>query len=512
MKEKTLTIASLFGDNPKAEYSENFQKWECSYSLDLKKMPDKDSLLAALPVISGRDGWRLRMLNDADEDLFDIRKGSDVDTVYNVNRLQPYIDGNVRLVYSIEKSKMDGVLTVYDLQQILLYVKDLAITAFLNTLYNALQDKLIIEVWGSEYEQFVTESIAVIKKGDDIPRLGYDVEKRKRIDVCGRYCQWTVKLPGLLPEDLHIEESNQEGKLSRLFKQVCLLLSACYVADFSGIEKSIWKIRISGFRTLFSEGTKTKVPDLAFEENSVDQWYSIYDWCYTGGYISDRLTIARNIISLNCPDFGKLELNKSTLDAIKSNFRIFEQDNVRQYIKVRKDVSNDLLALQDKINSIVEGFTGDFRKSVVGLGTFFLTVVVVRVVAGGHWYEPFSNQIVALSLLFLVLSVVVLVYSRKTLDKKEQLYCKHYKQLRERYDPLLSKEEADHIFEDGDPNKLGSHSNYIQWQKNRYTWIWALTLVAFFLFLVGAWSYNLFETTNICKIIKCITTCCTKII
>lgn len=510
MKTKALAIASLFGDVTQKDCSENFQKWEGSYCLTLKNTPDKNDLLAVLPAISDRDSWRLRMLSEADDDLFDIRKGSDIDAVYDVNQIQPYIDGNVRLVYSIEKSKTDDVLTVYDLTQFVLYIKDLAVTGFLNAVYNVLQDKLVLEVWDGEYEQFETQSLAVIKRGDAIPRLGYDVEKRKRIDACGSYCQWTAKLPGLLPEDVHIEDCQKDGELAKYFRQACLLLSACYVADFSGVEKNAWRIRISGFKTLFSEGNVAKVPDLAFDEKSVDQWFAIYDWCYTGGYTSDRLTIARNIISLNCPNFGILELNNSTLGAIKSNFRIFEQDNVRQYIKVRKDVSSDLLTLQDKINSIVEGFTGDFRKSVVGLGTFFLTLVVVRVVAGGQWYEPFSNQIVVLSLLFLVLSAVVLVYSRKTLDKKEQLYTKHYGQLRERYDKLLSKEEADKIFEDGDPNKFGTHSNYIKWQKNRYTWIWALTLVAFFLFLIGAWCYNLFETTNICKIIKCFFACCTK--
>lgn len=510
MKTNTLAIASLFGDITKTACSENFQKWEGSYCLTLNKMPDKNDLLAALPTVSERDSWRLRMLSEAGDDLFDIRKGSDIGATYNANQLQPYTDGDVRLVYSIEKSKTDGVLTIYDLPELLAYIQDLAAIGFLNALYNIIQDKLIFEVWGNECEQFVTQSLAVIKKGDAIPKLGYDGEKKKRTDTCGEYCQWTAKLPGLLPEDLHIKEYLKEGELAKYFMQACLLLSACYVADFSGVEKNEWRIRISGFKTLFSESKKAKVTDLAFDEKSVDQWFAIYDWCYTGGYTSDRLTIARNIISLNCPDFEKLELNNSTLGAIKSNFKIFEQDNVRQYIKVRNDVSTDLLALQDKINSIVEGFTGDFRKSVVGLGTFFMTVVVVRVVAGGHWYEPFSNQIVALSFLFLALSVVMLVYSRKTLGKKEELYNKHYGQLRERYDQLLSKEEADKIFEDGDPNKLGTHSNYIQWQKNRYTWIWALTLVAFFLFLVAAWCYNLFETTNICKIIKCIFACCTK--
>ena len=183
---------------------------------------------------------------------------------------------------------------------------------------------------------------------------------------------------------------------------------------------------------------------------------------------------------------------------------------MRQYIKVRNDVSKDLLDLQDRVNSVVEGFTGDFRKNVVGLGTFFLTLVIVRIVANGKWAGAFSNQVVTLSFVFIALSFVLLIYSRLTLEKKENLYKKHYKLLRDRYEPLFSKEEADKIFEDGDPNKSGTHSNYIKWQKNSYTWIWGVTLVVFTIFLVVAWFYNLFETTNVYKVIKAILSCCTK--
>lgn len=510
MNTKTLVIAALFGDNQKTEFIENFHKWESSFCLTLNKMPNKDTLLASLPPVSVRDSWRLRMLSEAEEDLFDIRKGNDIDTVYDTNKLQPYIDSNVRLVYTLDKSNTDGVLTVYDLHHFLLYIKDLTVTGFYNAVYKNMHERLVMEIWGDDYELFETASISVIKRGEVIPSIEFEKEKRKRTDICGQHCQWTTKLPNLLPDDLHIIECKKGGELASLFKQACLLLSVCYVADFSSVEKSSWKIRISGFKTLITEGKKPKVSDLAHNEASVNQWFDIYDWCYTGGYTSDRLAIARNIISLNCYDNSLLKLNESTLGAIKSNFRIFELDSVRQYIKVRKEVSNDLLALQDKINTIVDGFTGDFRKSVVGLGTFFLTLVVVRVVAGGHWYEPFSNQIIVLSLLFLGLSLIVLIYSRKTLVKKEQLYYKHYGQLRERYEQLLSKEEADKIFEDDDPNKLGTHSNYIQWQKKTYTWIWALTLLGFFFFLLIAWCHNLLETTNICKIFKFIISCCIK--
>ena len=226
-------------------------------------------------------------------------------------------------------------------------------------------------------------------------------------------------------------------------------------------------------------------------------------------YLRDIIT-EFNIKGLNCFDCLTLKLNPSTLDAIKSNFRIFEQDNVRQYIKVRNDLSKDLLDLQDKINNIVEGFTGDFRKNVVGLGTFFLTLVVVRVVANGQWKGAFSTQIVLLSFVFIALSVVLLIYSRRNLEQREKLYTKHYGQLRERYKLLLSNEEADKIFEDSDPNKVGTHSNYINCQKKTYTLIWIVMLVVLSLFLVGVWCFNLFESTNLFKIIKAIVLCCTK--
>lgn len=510
MRNETLSIATLFGNNVRAAYSEDFRSWESVFNFTLTKEPSKENLLALLPAVSERDGWRLRLLDDAGDDLFDIRKGDDMGTAYDVNKLRPYHDAEVKLGYTIEKTKAENVLTLYDLTQFLEYVKGLAISEFYNALYNNLQDGLILEIWGEDYEQFSTATIAVIKKGDALPSLKGNVEQMKRVETCGQYCQWAMKLPRLLPEDLHIVECVKKGGLAKYFCQACLLLSVCFVADFSVIEKRLWRVRMSGFKTLVSESNSAQVADISLDESSVDQWFEIYDWCYTGGYTSDRLVIARNIISLNCPDTSCLRLNESTLGAIKSNFRIFEQDNVRQYIKVRNDVSKDLLALQDKINSIVEGFTGDFRKSVVGLGTFFLTLVVVRVAGNGQWAGAFSSQVVALSFLFIVLSAVVLVYSRLSLERKERLYDKHYKQLQERYEPLLSKEEADKIFEDSDPKKVDSHSNYIQWQKNRYTWIWALTLVAFAVFLVAAWCYNLFETTNVYKIIKTVVSCCTK--
>ena len=510
MKDQIISIAKHFGNISECFCSENLQSFECEIKCSLTKIPLPEIFQTLLPNIADRDSWRLLLLTSEDEDLFDVRKGANINTEYDINRMESYKDDEVRLVYSINKNKNDDIITIYEYEVFVEYLQNLSAPDFFSILNTNLGDRLNLEIWSDEKERFASSSIFVFGKNEKLSISSGEEKCSKRIDECKAHCQWNNKLSELLPEDLYIQTKDKEGKLSRLFDQMCLLLSALYVADFSSIDKNGIQLRISGFKMMTTEVCSSKVSDISFDMTSIDQWYKIYDWCYTGGYITERLSIARNLISLNCIDNAKLTLNPSTFDAIKSNFKIFEKDNVRQYIKVRNEVSKTLLDLQDKVNLTVEAFTGDFRKNVAGLGTFLLTMVVVRVVAGGDWYGAFSSQIVALSFIFILLSAIILCYSRKAIDKKEELYTKHYVQLRHRYESLLSKEELEEMFEDCNPNKSGSHSNYIQWQKKVHTRIWIGLLLVFSVFLTLVWCYNLVESTNIVRIIKLLIECCTK--
>jgi len=510
MKTETLKIAQLFGDCRQRLYKENLQQLECSFTFCMTKMPTKDKLFETLPKISERDSWRLMMLNENGDDIFDLRKGCDIGEDYNIDTLQPYINESVRLVYTIHKAKKNKVLSVYDQSLLLAFLKELAVMQFMNLFYDNLGNGLVLEIWGAVCDRFSSNSIAAVGKGDAIPQLHGNTDNKERRGECIQYCQWNNNLAGLLPNDVFIVNGDKNGCFASLFEQVCILLSVCYIADFSSVDQSGIKIRMSGYRTIVAEKQSILMKNFSFDKASVEQWYKIYNWCYTGGYTAERLTIARNIISLNCPQPDILSLNASTLAAIESNFKIFEKDNVRQYIKVRNDVSKTLLELQEKVNTIVEGFTGDFRKSVITLGTFFLTIVVVRVIAKGDMYGAFTTNIFLLSLVFIVLSAINLIYSRKALDRKEKLFTKHYDQLKKRYKTLFSEEEIKELFEDSDPDKVDSHASYILWIKLRYTRLWIIALVVFLILVFAMWSYNLFESTNLYRIIKVIYSCCTR--
>lgn len=510
MKRQIEAITQLFGELLSVSIKETFVKLECTVRINLQRTPNEDTFQNLLPMVSDRDMWRMQMTTEADDDLFDLRIGSNIADACNESKLQPYYADEITLTYIIDKTKVNDTITVYDYDILLDFINDLSVTATFNAIQNNIGEKLIIEIWSEHYTRFNTSSIAFVRKDDLLPDLSLNTNRQKRKEKCEELCQWNNLFTNLTPEDLHVISMETESELSKYFDQLCILLSACYIADFSSIDRTGVTLRLSGYKMMMMESQIVKTNGLCFNQESANLWYRIYDWCYTGGYTSDRLCIARNIISLNITSIHELRLNASTLDAIKSNFKIFEKDNVRQYIKVRNDISQTLLDMQGKVNSIVEGFTSDFHKSVISLGTFFLTVVVVRVISKGDISGAFTGSIVLLSFAFIALSAVNLIYSRKILERKERLFTKHYKQLKDRYNQLLSEEESQQIFEDCNPKIDGTHANFIQWQKNRYTWIWVLSLILFSLLLIGMWFYNLLETSNLAKVIKILVECYTK--
>lgn len=492
--------------------SEDFQNLTFSCSFHLKRKPTKDVLLPLFPETSKRDNWALRIREEGgDDDIFDIKPGDDVGAKLDEFNVSIYKEEKVTLYYSICKQKKDCIISLYCLSSFCDYLENLTAFQVLHAIYNQLADPLILEIIGDDYEQFSTSSIAVIRRGDTVPAINNRNWLTSKYDQCRQSCQWKTIIPVIVPDDFNLKVRSSCGRLAGLFDKMCFLLSACYIADYSSIDKKEINVRISGFKALeYDKKGPVSLKDISFNNSSCEQWYKIYDWCYSGGHRDEKIRLARNIISLNCSNQVDLSLNASTLEAIKSNFMIYERDNVRQYINARNEVSKILLDLQKNVNAIVEDFIGDFRKSVLTIGSFFLSVVVIRVVSKGDFFGGFTGSIILLSFVFVIISAINLCCSRLSVDKKEKLFTKHYEQIKSRYAALFTGNELDSMFDDCNPLKLGAHSNYIKWQKDTYTIIWIMSLLLFLTFLIMILSYNVFETTNMARLIRTILLCCTK--
>lgn len=71
--------------------------------------------------------------------------------------------------------------------------------------------------------------------------------------------------------------------------------------------------------------------------------------------------LARNILSLNF-DKENLKLSETAFEAIKSGYKIYQKENIKQYIEIRNKISDQLIELQNKADKIVASFVSDYKK------------------------------------------------------------------------------------------------------------------------------------------------------
>lgn len=486
---------------------ETWDKFECKSTITLKRIPKVKDLIRGLPLISNRDSWRFIIESKYGDIIFDINsKDGSVENEAIKDDLEPCLNEQVGITYIILKRLSDNILTVYEESLFAEYLQGLRLLVFLNAVNKRIANGLNIEVWTEGFSPFCSRTINFIPKGGQIQTNKVEI-RQSRNNLQKNYCQSDGLNFVILPEDFLMNSTS--NVISLLFRKVCVVLSMLYVCDSTKIDDDV-EFHLCGYKTLRTKLSALKLNDLAIDDVYCEKWYDIYNWAYSGGYTLDRLSISRNIISLNCNVNNIVSINESTFRSIKSNFKIFEQDNVRQYIKVRNEVSNMLISMQKEINTIVDGFTSDFKKNIIAVSTFFLTVIVVRVISKGDFTGGFTTPVMILSIIYLCISLGLLYYSRIELDRKKNLFEKHYDQIKERYKILLSDEELKEMFEDSDPNKLQSHANYIEWQRNVYTKIWLGSIVALTLFVVFVWMMNLINDESICNLIQSVIKCCIK--
>lgn len=509
MNNEVNSILSLFADAEEfnIESYETWDKFECKSTITLKRIPQMEDLISVLPHISNRDSWRFIIESECGEAIFDISlKSGCLENKAIEEELEPYLNDQIFIIYKVSKHVSDNTLTVYEESLFTEHLQNSKLLVFFNAVNNRFKNVLNIEIWTEGFSPFGSRTINFIPKGGQSQANNIEV-RQARNNLQKSYCQSDGLNFVILPEDLLMDSTS--NVISLLFRKACVVLSMLYVCDSTKIDDDV-EFHLCGYKTLRTKLSALKLNDLEIDDLYCEKWYDIYNWAYSGGYTLDRLSISRNIISLNCNANNIVSINESTFRSIKSNFKIFEQDNVRQYIKVRNEVSNMLISMQKEINTIVDGFTSDFKKNIIAVSTFFLTVIVVRVISKGDFTGGFTTPVMILSIIYLCISLGLLYYSRIELDRKKNLFAKHYDQIKERYKILLSDEELKEMFEDSDPNKLQSHANYIEWQKNVYTKIWLGSIVALTLFVVFVWMMNLINDESICKLIQSVIKCCIK--
>ncbi len=401
------------------------------------------------------------------------------------------------IIISITKKNNEQIISIYYFEKFVKYLNDLPFLGFLlkiKEVFNS-QIHIIFEIQNENFKEFSTSTIKFIPKGtqssnDEIRNVS-SLTKVKNLCHCniiGKYL--------FIPEDFYPITKNNTA-LDSIFSRISLLYSAIFLFDIFSIDGKSIEYRLNGYKTINQRIDDYKSIDIT----SYETYYQIYSWVYEGGNIIDKIGLARNILSLNF-DKENLKLSETTFEAIKSGYKIYQKENIKQYIEIRNKISDQLIELQNKADRITENFVSDYKKSFLAVVSFFISVIVIKVVSNSDFSGGFTIEVTFLSIGFLLISLIVMFFARWEINKQIERYTNFYENLKDRYKDLLEESDINRIL-NNDKDFL-NNKKFIEKRKRNYTILWVVSLIILFVISIILFVVSHIEFGLIRKILCCI--------
>lgn len=323
-------------------------------------------------------------------------------------------------------------------------------------------------------------------------------DRNKRIQQIRSVCHFVQpsQLP-LIPEDFlfdNVEYLQNYGFLESIKKLLNLTLILC-LYDITEVRENNLKYRLDGYKVISEDNVNINNLDFS----SVDEYQHIYEWLYGSNNLIDKIGITRNILSLHIGKNNGLSLPEHTFLSVKSSFKIYEKENVKQYIEVRNKISEQILDFNNRASGIVDDFAGGFQKSIIAVLTFFSSVLVIQVISNKSFEHIFNSDTYILALLFIGASLIYYFISRKDIKIQKQRFISSYNNLKSRYTDLLIDEDINAIL--NNDSEFNEDVQYIDTKLSLYSRLWLWTLGITFATITGLYCQDYIKET-ICLIVQ----------
>lgn len=439
-------------------------------------IPTEQGLSNLLKTISKKDTFILTLTIASEE----ITLGSGANQAIlgfleKVKSLESYSSDGIQFEFEISKGKKDNSITIYSLESFSNTLENSSISQIISIFSRSQGENNLIwfETIDSNTE-ISTSSILISNKYKALPGKSIAALKAAQaITFSSQFLEFNFT-----PEDFSVDDTNSH-RLKTIFDKLNFTFSIIYLFDITHLNGDILEYKINGYKSYKdSINIKNVNPRLSKEYNS------IYKWVYEGGNLNDKIGLARNLLSLNITSAKKLTLNGSgTLSAIKSGFKVYEKQNIKQYVEIRNKVTDQLTDFNERANKIIENFSSGFQKSIFGLITFYTSAIVIKVLGSGNFVNVFTIDASIISTCLLSISVIYFIISRWEVRAQKGRFQQSYKFLKTRYEDLLEKEDIKKIL--NDDREFTNHINFIDNKLNRYSWLWGLALS---ILLIMTWA------------------------
>lgn len=464
-------------------FEEDFKEFSIEYSYPLILLPKKESFKKIFEEVKNSDNCSIYFSIDQSEVVLIKDDNSfDFSFIELKNLLSSHEEGEkIYVKINIYKTSKDNQFHFYSKDCFYNYIKSFdslsLATFFSSSIFNH-TSKVYILI--NDFAGTLNSSKFSISAQYRVEEEGYDSREKRITNITSNnHSSFLAKLNVLAEDFIFIGNGEIERLVLERFQRLAKILLIASIFDVTDLTKESFYYKLNGYKSI-SESIDPNNINIS----NLDDFFNIYLWIYSGGNIIDKIGLARNLISLHLRKDSSLELEGDVFESLKSSYKIYERQNVKQYIEVRNKMSDQILDYGKRVASFTDNFANGFQKSALSLVTFFSSMIVTRILVAPKNNLDFILYSTLITLVFIGITLIYMIISRYELNEQESRFKKSYKDFKKRYTDLLTEEDIARILNNDEEHN--SDLEYIKKKKRWYTNLWILVL---FLILIATLIY-----------------------
>lgn len=480
-------IKSLFSEVTKIRESESYLSYRVEFHVSGFAPKKSNEILSYLSFIQSSDRLVCTVNIGHAEPISYYSQNNNIDEfIQNLSKEIIHQDNEeISLSIEITKQSSEGYYNIYNLDAFIKSLKELTISQFFTVFTRTFDNSeyIFFKVVGSAISLH-TRCIYFI---GDTENISPESSENRRLDVENfkSVCHYSsTETHRLSPTDFKFNIADESySELMNVFENYAHILAVIYLIDQTNLIDNQLGYRINGYKTISgSVNLKAKASD------SYKEYFDIYKWAYTGGNFIDKIGLARNIISLHFSNSGELELQGHPFQSIQSSFKVYEKQNIKQYIEIRNKISEQLLDFNNRANKIVENFASGFQRSALALISFYISAILIRALSRGESGNIFPLDATILSFAFLAGAFIYFLVSKWEINEQRKRFEDSYSNLKLRYKDLLEEDDIKKILNNDKEFKEDLY--FIQRKRSIYSKMWLgflgiLLIATILLYILG---------------------------
>lgn len=315
-----------------------------------------------------------------------------------------------------------------------------------------------------ECQPFYTETISFGKRD-----LHFNFSRLEKLELLKNFVRIDGEMElNLIPEDFHIVSEGEQNQFKNVFQKLETLISLMYLSDrfYERNEK------------IFMQITEMNAAQIIYDVRTPiynQEIFKIYSWTTDSQEPSEKLEIAKNILSLNIMQNKCEDIDENAIATMKFNFALLQKKNVEHYLELKNKMAEFIVKLAEETSSAIWNMLDKLRNNVFICISSVLTIFLINIVSEAPLSNIFSDDVKRIFYVIILGSIIFMVLSIWEINRRITGIENSYYKLKDNYADILDEKDLNSVFRDD--NIFIEAKERVKNRRNWTIFIWIVFIV-----------------------------------